>query len=171
MQSRYGGVMRLPDQLARFNRHVTNPIQRMWAGKLPGFGIIEHVGRRSGKVYRTPVNTYRIPDGFAVFLVYGPDRDWVRNLNAAGRGRLVHRGRTYDVTDPTVRPRRRRERTCRNSRQRCCDYSTSSTSCGWRRSSAADRRTWELHNGCFVRFAENEAVRAGIVGLSTAMPS
>jgi deazaflavin-dependent oxidoreductase (nitroreductase family) len=102
MQSGYGGVMRLPDQLARFNRHVTNPIQRMWAGKLPGFGIIEHVGRRSGKVYRTPVNTYRIPDGFAVFLVYGPDRDWVRNLNAAGRGRLVHRGRTYDVTDPTV---------------------------------------------------------------------
>lgn len=94
--------MRLPDRLARFNRYVTNPIQRLWAGKLPGFGIIEHTGRRSGTAYRTPVNVYRVPGGFVVFLVYGPNRDWVRNLKAAGRGRLIHRGRTYEVTDPAV---------------------------------------------------------------------
>jgi hypothetical protein len=25
------GGMKLPQRLARFNRHVTNPIQRMWA--------------------------------------------------------------------------------------------------------------------------------------------
>lgn len=29
--------MQLPQGLARFNRHVTNPIQRMWAGWLPPF--------------------------------------------------------------------------------------------------------------------------------------
>jgi hypothetical protein len=50
------GGMQLPQRIARFNRHVTNPIQRMWAGWAPSFAIIEHVGRRSGKPYRTPVN-------------------------------------------------------------------------------------------------------------------
>jgi len=41
--------MEFPQGLARFNRHVTNPVQRLWAGWLPPFGIVEHVGRRSGK--------------------------------------------------------------------------------------------------------------------------
>jgi hypothetical protein len=50
--------MQLPQGLARFNRHVTNPIQRMWAGWLPPFAILEHVGRRSGTPYRTPVNAF-----------------------------------------------------------------------------------------------------------------
>jgi hypothetical protein len=40
--------MQLPQRLARFNRHVTNPIQRMRAGWAPSFGILEHVGRKSG---------------------------------------------------------------------------------------------------------------------------
>jgi hypothetical protein len=44
--------MQLPQWLARFNRYVTNPIQRLWAGWLPLFGILEHVDRRSGKRYR-----------------------------------------------------------------------------------------------------------------------
>ena len=29
--------MQLPQGLARFNRHVTNPIQRIWAGWAPPF--------------------------------------------------------------------------------------------------------------------------------------
>ena len=41
--------MQLPQWLARFNRHVTNPVQRLWAGFAPGMGILEHVGRKSGK--------------------------------------------------------------------------------------------------------------------------
>ena len=40
--------MQLPQWLARFNRYVTNPVQRLWAGA-PGMGILEHVGRKSGK--------------------------------------------------------------------------------------------------------------------------
>ena len=42
-------AMQLPQWLARFNRHVTNPIQRLWAGWAPTMGILEHVGRKSGK--------------------------------------------------------------------------------------------------------------------------
>jgi hypothetical protein len=33
------GGMKLPQRLARFNRHLTNPIQRMWAGWAPSFAI------------------------------------------------------------------------------------------------------------------------------------
>lgn len=98
--------MQLPQGLARFNRHVTNPIQRMWAGWLPSFGILEHVGRRSGKPYRTPVNVFRTEVdgklGVAILLTYGPDRDWLKNLTAAGGGRLRTRGKTVGVADPRV---------------------------------------------------------------------
>ena len=51
--------MQLPQRLARFNRYVTNPVQRMWAGWAPSFGILEHVGRKSGKTYRIGYTRYQ----------------------------------------------------------------------------------------------------------------
>lgn len=94
--------MRLPQRLARFNRYVTNPIQRLWAGWLPTFGILQHSGRRSGKTYRTPLNVFSTQDGVAVLLTYGPDRDWLKNITAAGGGRLRRYGRTFAVADPRL---------------------------------------------------------------------
>lgn len=98
--------MQLPQGLARFNRHVTNPIQRMWAGWLPPFGIVEHVGRRSGKPYHTPVNVFNTEvngkPGVAIVLTYGPDRDWLKNLKAAGGGQVRSRGKTFGIADPRV---------------------------------------------------------------------
>jgi hypothetical protein len=61
-------VMQLPQWVARFNRYVTNPIQRLWAGWLPQMGILEHVGRKSGKPYRTPLNVFATDDGLAIVL-------------------------------------------------------------------------------------------------------
>ena len=98
--------MELPQRLARFNRHVTNPIQRMWAGWAPTFAIIEHLGRRSGKAYRTPVTVFSAKvdgkPGVAVLLTYGPDRDWLKNLKAAGGGQMRHYGKTFGIADPQV---------------------------------------------------------------------
>jgi hypothetical protein len=34
--------------------------------RVPGFGIVTHVGRKSLKVYPTPVNVFRAPGGFIV---------------------------------------------------------------------------------------------------------
>lgn len=96
--------MEFPQSLARFNRRVTNPIQRMWAGRLPPFAIVEHVGRRSGKPYRTPVNVFSTnvdgKPGVAILLTYGPDRDWLKNLTAAGGGRMRHKGKSFGIADP-----------------------------------------------------------------------
>lgn len=94
--------MQLPQRLARFNRLVTNPIQRIWAGFAPTFGILEHVGRKSGKRYRTPLTVFSTDDGVAILLTYGPDRDWLKNITTAGGGRLKRHGRTFEVADPRV---------------------------------------------------------------------
>ena len=101
-KSAFDGTMQIPQSVARFNRRVTNPIGRIWAGSAPGFAIVEHVGRKSGTPYRTPLNVFPTDDGFAILLTYGPNRDWLKNLTAAGGGRLEHRGKTVAVTDPRV---------------------------------------------------------------------
>ena len=64
--------MQLPQWLARFNRHFTNPILRMWRAGRRRLGFLEHVGRKSGKAYRTPLNVFSTDDGVAILLTYGP---------------------------------------------------------------------------------------------------
>jgi deazaflavin-dependent oxidoreductase (nitroreductase family) len=99
------GDMQLPQRLARFNRYVTNPIQRLWAGWAPTFGILEHVGRKSGKRYRTPLTVFSTDDGVAILLTYGPNRDWLKNVTAAGGGRMKRHGKTFELRDPRVMPK------------------------------------------------------------------
>jgi hypothetical protein len=65
--------------VAAFNLAVTNRITSRFAARLHGFGIVTHVGRKSGKVYRTPVNVFRAPEGFLIALTYGRESEWVRN--------------------------------------------------------------------------------------------
>jgi deazaflavin-dependent oxidoreductase (nitroreductase family) len=91
----------LPAALARFNRRATNVVTRRVAGWLPGFGVVTHRGRRSGIVYRTPVNVFRRPGGFTFALTYGQG-DWVRNVLHAGTAELLTRRRAYALTAPVV---------------------------------------------------------------------
>jgi deazaflavin-dependent oxidoreductase (nitroreductase family) len=93
---------RLARRIARFNRHVTNRLTGPLAPHLPGFAVVTHVGRRSGRTYRTPVNVFWRDDGFVFALTYGPEAQWVENVLAAGRCELTTRGRTYALTDPDV---------------------------------------------------------------------
>jgi deazaflavin-dependent oxidoreductase (nitroreductase family) len=99
------GFMQLPQWLARFNRYVTNPIQRLWAGWAPGMGILEHAGRKSGKQYRTPLNVFPTEDGVVIVLTYGPNRDWLKNITATGGARIKSHGKTFELTDPRVVPK------------------------------------------------------------------
>jgi deazaflavin-dependent oxidoreductase (nitroreductase family) len=94
--------MQAPQWLARFNKYVTNPVQRLWAGWLPGMAVLEHVGRTSGKPYRTPLIVFGTADGIAVLLTYGPDRDWLKNVRAAGTAQLLRHGRRFTVGDAVV---------------------------------------------------------------------
>lgn len=96
--------------LAKFNIVITNRITGLFAGWLPGFGIITHVGRRSGKRYRSPVNVFRVPNGFIIALTYSSKSEWVKNVFAAGGCELKTRGRMYQLVAPKVvrDPSRRR---------------------------------------------------------------
>ena len=62
------------------------------------FSLVRHVGRMSGKRYETPVILAAVPEGFVAELTYGEKVDWYRNVVAAGRCVVVHRGRAYDVS-------------------------------------------------------------------------
>jgi deazaflavin-dependent oxidoreductase (nitroreductase family) len=90
----------IPERVARLNKHVTNRVTRRFAGRLPGFAIVTHVGRRSGRVYRTPVNVFRHDGRYVFALTYGPETDWVRNVLAAGGCEIETRGRTVALRDP-----------------------------------------------------------------------
>ncbi len=91
-----------PRSVARFNRRVTNRILGRLAPVAPGFGMIVHTGRKSGRTFRTPVNVFRVDDGYVVALTYGPQSDWVRNVLAAGGCDVITRGRTVHLTEPEV---------------------------------------------------------------------
>lgn len=94
--------MPLPGWLGRFNRNVTNRVTRWFAGRLPGFAIVTHTGRRTGRRYRTPVNIFRSGDAYVIALTYGRDRDWVRNVMAAGGCDVEARGAALHLEDPRI---------------------------------------------------------------------
>ena len=96
--------------VAAFNLAVTNRITSRFANRLPGFGILTHVGRKSGRLYRTPVNVFRAPEGFLIALTYGRESEWVKNVIAAGTCQLETRRLLYQLSAPTIvhEPTRRR---------------------------------------------------------------
>jgi deazaflavin-dependent oxidoreductase (nitroreductase family) len=93
--------IKLSRRVARFNKAVNNPIQSQYAWLLPPWAVIIHFGRKSGRLYRTPVDAFKRGDTLAVVILYGEESDWVRNL-LAGHGEVVRRGRTHDLTDVRV---------------------------------------------------------------------
>ncbi len=75
-----------PRTVAAINRRITNPILGPIVWFLPGFGVIEHVGRRTGNRFRAPMLAFRSRDGrrLTFALTYGAEANWVQNALAAG---------------------------------------------------------------------------------------
>ena len=96
--------------LAKINIVFTNRITSIFAGRLPGFGILTHVGRKSGRVYHTPVNVFRATNGFIIALTYSSQSEWVKNVLAADGCELKTCGKKYQLSAPKVGrdPTRRR---------------------------------------------------------------
>lgn len=94
--------MPIPMRVARWNRAGLNRITRHVAPWMPGLALIVHRGRRTGREYRTPVTLFRTGDGFTAALTYGPDTEWVRNIQAAGGCEIRTRGRVIQAGSPRV---------------------------------------------------------------------
>jgi deazaflavin-dependent oxidoreductase (nitroreductase family) len=88
--------------LRPFTLRFVNPVTRLVAGRLPGFGLLLYRGRKSGTAYRTPMNVFRRGDEYVFALTYGPDVQWVKNILAAGECELVTGGRTIRLIEPRL---------------------------------------------------------------------
>ena len=88
--------------LRPFTTRVINPVTRLFAGWLPGFAILTHVGRRSGRTYHTPINVFRRGDHYLFALTYGSDVDWVKNIVTAGGCEMRVRGRDVRLVEPAL---------------------------------------------------------------------
>jgi deazaflavin-dependent oxidoreductase (nitroreductase family) len=87
----------------RFNRRFINPRQMKTAGTPGAYaGVIRHVGRRSGRVYETPVGPFPTEAGFVIALPYGTGSNWVKNVLAAGSATLLTEGQAYEVDRPEI---------------------------------------------------------------------
>jgi deazaflavin-dependent oxidoreductase (nitroreductase family) len=97
-------------RLRRVVNRYLNPVMHGVARRLPGFAVLTHHGRKTGRTYRNPVNVFRRGDTYLFFLTYGSDAQWVKNVLSAGSCSIETRGRVVDlvgpelVTDPELRP-------------------------------------------------------------------
>jgi deazaflavin-dependent oxidoreductase (nitroreductase family) len=94
--------MPVPRAVGKLNRvgfnHLTRPILR----HLPGFAVVHHRGRTSGREFQTPVMLFRTDGGFVIALAYGPHTDWVKNVHAAGGCTVETRGHSVTCTAPRL---------------------------------------------------------------------
>ncbi|AEV87212.1 hypothetical protein ACWT_6198 [Actinoplanes sp. SE50] len=75
------------------NRPAIATVHRGW-GPL---SVVQHVGRRTGTRYETPLLLVRRGPDFIAELTYGPDVAWLRNAEAAGGCTVLHRGAAYRI--------------------------------------------------------------------------
>jgi deazaflavin-dependent oxidoreductase (nitroreductase family) len=88
--------------LRPFTIRFVNPLTRLVAGWLPGFGILTYRGRTTGREYRTPMNVFRRGDQMVFALTYGPDVQWVKNVLAAGTLDVRTMGRDVHLVEPEL---------------------------------------------------------------------
>jgi deazaflavin-dependent oxidoreductase (nitroreductase family) len=94
--------MPLPRWLARVNLHVTNRLLAPVASRLPGMGVVVHVGRKTRRRYRTPVIVFRRGDRVIIALTYGRESRWVHNVLAEGGCELEARTRKLRLSHPRL---------------------------------------------------------------------
>jgi deazaflavin-dependent oxidoreductase (nitroreductase family) len=92
--------MPIPAAIGKINRQITNRITSLFAGRIPPFAIVEHRGRRSGTLYRTPIMAFRRNGDYVFALTYGAGADWVRNVLAASQCDLIRSRKRIHLVDP-----------------------------------------------------------------------
>ena len=91
------------DGIRIFNKYIFNRITLTLAksGRGP-FSIVYHKGRRSGRIYRTPVLASYVDGMIIIPLSYGEKVDWLRNVLAQGGCEIVREKKKISATNPEV---------------------------------------------------------------------
>ena len=107
--SRGTGSVPVPVAPSQFAQIVIRPMTKVLNPVIVKFAArrhfamaaqIQHVGRRSGKVYVTPATAHIHGDVILIALTFGNQSDWVRNVRAAEGATIGINGRTYHATSP-----------------------------------------------------------------------
>lgn len=85
--------------LGKVLKHTLNRVTaRAAMGGGGPFALVQHVGRKSGTSYETPIIVRPIEGGFMIELTYGDGVDWYRNVRAAGGCGIRFHGIDYTIT-------------------------------------------------------------------------
>ncbi len=90
--------MPVPRLMALVNKRLFNRLE-LRRGVRP---VLSHVGRSSGKTFRTPLDAHPVEGGYIFILMYGADSDWVKNILAAGTARLTIGDEEIDLVSPRL---------------------------------------------------------------------
>jgi deazaflavin-dependent oxidoreductase (nitroreductase family) len=84
---------------------VINPwlVEHQAADRSAGeIGLLEHIGRASGKVRVSPVHPVPIEGGYRIVVPLGAESQWARNVLAAGHCRLQIGDSVHELDEPTM---------------------------------------------------------------------
>jgi len=87
-----------PRSVVRRYQRLAMPLFRGSAGFVPGFGIVETIGRRTGERRRVPVGGRMRRDTFWFVAGIGRKTSYVRNIESNPRVRVKVRGRWREGT-------------------------------------------------------------------------
>ena len=86
-----------------FNKHILNRIVLWIAYKGIGpYSVVTHRGRRSGRIYKTPVLASHVEEHIYIPLPYGDQVDWLRNILAHDGCVIFWKGEEIAASDPVV---------------------------------------------------------------------
>jgi deazaflavin-dependent oxidoreductase (nitroreductase family) len=94
--------MHIPRFMRHVNRVFTNPIMGTFAWLVPPLAVVHHVGRKTGRTYRTPVVAFQNDAGVVIPMTYGRDVDWARNVVRAKGCELERAGRRVSLRNPRI---------------------------------------------------------------------
>ena len=94
--------MHVPRFMRRVNRVFTNPLLLTFAWLVPPLAVVHHVGRRSGRHYRSPVVAFPSAAGYVIPMTYGRDVDWARNIIQAHGCELEQMGRHVRLSNSRI---------------------------------------------------------------------
>lgn len=88
--------------MAFFAKRIANPLVRRFAGArgAPIFALVRTRGRRSGRMYATPVAARRTATGFLIPLTFGVGADWFRNMQASSWAIVRWKGEEHALVEP-----------------------------------------------------------------------
>jgi deazaflavin-dependent oxidoreductase (nitroreductase family) len=93
----------LQERVRGFNKWLLNPLTLRFAGRpFSPYALVRHVGRRSGRIYHTPVVIAQTGEHDIIPLPYGAHVDWARNVLAADGCTVLWQGCAHRAGEPHI---------------------------------------------------------------------